>query len=103
MIGDCEVRVSKSWIDNLPAKTLIGSRDVVKIFGYRTIGGLFASIGKGSFPQPDAKVKCGIQLQNERHFWRILTIKKELDRRKKVAELGKLRGVASKRWKGIEE
>lgn len=67
----------------IPREPLRDKEETAKIFGYKSGETLLSAMHKGLFPKPDTYI-IKMDGVNKKAFWKTSTIKKELDRRKKI-------------------
>ena len=69
-----------SWLNNLPEWSLLATKDINKIFGYKLKDSIITATHRNIFPEPDKRIPSS--KGKARVFWTVATIKKEIIRRK---------------------
>jgi hypothetical protein len=71
------------WFLYLNEKSLVCSKDVAVLFGFRGVPVVKALMNKGSFPKPDCHL--GGRSCSQKCQWKKATLLAEIERRKKLA------------------
>ena len=84
MQGKLKVPSSPTWFADLKPWSLLSTKEVTLIFDYyhNSLGssGLTDAVASGRFPPPDVVLK-------RRRYWRLDTVKREIDRRHQIDKL----------------
>jgi hypothetical protein len=69
------------WMSCLKSTSLLSTRDVTEIFGYKNVSSIKTAVLRKQFPEP---IKTIISNGRSRNFWSVQVIKDEIKRRKNI-------------------
>lgn len=79
------VPVVPKWLDVLKDDSLLNSRDLAALFGYKHVNSFDGMVCAGRFPAPDCTVRSMAPGRTAKNMWYKKTILKEIERRNNEA------------------